>query len=366
MTVNERKTVLVAPMNWGLGHATRMVPVVEVLIKQGVKVILAADKRPYDFLRQRFPECEMIRLPGFEPVYPEKRSMTVQMLFSFPKMMRCAREANRKLQKIIEKYQIDVVISDNRYELYSPKIYSIFITHQLNIRTRKTQKPFKPIITYLINRYISKYDELWIPDFEDLQQNLAGSLSHPARYPVKNYHFIGPLSRFKHQTVGKTAFFDLLVILSGPEPQRTVFEQIIMEQLARTNLQTVILQGKPEEKKKQTQGNISLISHTDDEEMAALIRSAPLILSRPGYSTIMDLTVFGKKAIFVPTPGQTEQEYLAQKLERSGYCYYEEQKSFDLVRAVKEAEKYTGLPETPGDNHLEIIVSNLLHKIQVT
>ena len=142
-------------MNWGLGHATRLVPVIEALLKQEAKIILATDKRPYDFLRQRFPECEMIRLPGFDPIYPEKRSMAVQMLFSFPEMMRCAREANRELQKIIENYQIDAVISDNRYELYSPKVYSVFITHQLNIRTRKTQKLFKPIITHLINHYIS-------------------------------------------------------------------------------------------------------------------------------------------------------------------------------------------------------------------
>jgi uncharacterized protein (TIGR00661 family) len=284
------------------------------------------------------------------------------MLFSFPEMMKCARKASLELEKIIKKHQVDIVISDNRYELHSPKVYNVFVTHQLNISTRKMQKLFKPVITHLINRHIRQYDELWIPDFENQEQSLAGSLSHPARYPVKNYQYISPLSRFKQQKTVETASFDLLVILSGPEPQRTIFEQIVTGQLTQTNLQTVILQGKPEVNKRQTQGNITFISHTEDEEMASLISSARLVLSRPGYSTIMDLTVFGKKAVFVPTPGQTEQEYLARKLEQSGWCYYEEQKSFDLARAVDKAKIYTGLPEITENGQLETSVKNLLQQ----
>ncbi len=352
-------------MNWGLGHSTRLVPVIETLLKQEAEVILAADKRPYEFLRQRFPDCEIIRFPGFEPFYSGKRSMAVQMLFSFPDMLRHARKANRALQKIIDDRRIDVVISDNRYELYSPKVYSVFITHQLNIRTGKGQKLFKPVITHLINSYISRYDELWIPDFEDPKENLSGILSHGGRYPVENVRFTGPLSRFKWQPGEKSNLFDLLILLSGPEPQRTIFEQTVTAQASQTDLRTVIMQGKPEEKKKQTQGNITLISHADDEEMAALISSAPLVISRPGYSTIMDLSVFGKKAVFVPTPGQTEQEYLAMRLKKSGCCHYEEQKSFDLTRAIREVEKYTGLPKTTDSDHLENLVRSLLHKIQV-
>ena len=362
--MSQQKTVLVAPMNWGLGHATRLVPVIEALMEHKTKVILAADKRPYDFLRLRFPECDIVRLPGFEPVYPGNRSLAVQMLLSFPKMMKCARTARRALQKIIEDYRIDMVISDNRYELYSPKAYSVFITHQLNIQTRNRQKIFKPLITRFINRFIRKYDELWIPDYEDLQRNLSGALSHLSKYPLKNYHFTGPLSRFKLKDIPETEHFDLLVILSGPEPQRTIFEKIILDQVSETDLKTVVLQGKPEKKGKQEHGNVTLIPHTGDREMAGFIQSAPLIISRPGYSTVMDMTVFGKKAIFIPTPGQTEQEYLARQLEQAGYAYFEEQKSFNLKRAVEKAQGYKGLPKMPANNRLKILTGDLPGKIQ--
>ena len=363
--MTHQKTVLVAPLNWGLGHAARMVPVIELLLSRKVNVLLAADKRPYDFLKKRFPGCEMIRLPGYEPFYPEKGSMAFNMLLTFPHMLTKARQAKKILQELIDSYAIDLVISDNRYELSSSKTYCVFITHQLSVQTIGWQRLFQPLITQLIYRHIKRYDELWIPDYEDEQHNLSGRLSHVKKFPVKNYHFTGPLSRFDpDDKIKVNEETGVLVTLSGPEPQRTVFEQLITKQLLQSKLIATVLQGKPGKYKTKHKENITFISHADDPQMAALIKSAEIVISRPGYSTIMDLSVFGKKAIFVPTPGQTEQMYLAFELMKRGYCYFEEQTSFNLTRAIEASKKYSGLPLLTKNKKLDVIIEKLLSRIQ--
>ncbi|MCB2207793.1 MAG: hypothetical protein KQH67_05810 [Bacteroidetes bacterium] len=356
-----RKTVLITPLNWGLGHATRMVPIIEYLLNNNANVLIAADKRPYDFLKQRFPETEIIRFPGFEPRYPHSSMMAVRLSASFPAFWRQSHQAHKVLQEIVKEKQVDIIVSDNRYECYSKHTYSIFITHQLQVQTKGFQKLFQPFITRLIYRYIKKYDELWIPDYEDTDENLSGKLSHVKQFPIRNYHFTGPLSRFK--TISKKPFnetIDILVILSGPEPQRSILEELISKQALKTGLKTTILQSKPEVNTDIQKENIRIISHADDTQMAVLIQSASMIISRPGYSTIMDLHVFGKKAIFIPTPGQTEQEYLAKKMKALGYCYFEKQKSFELNKALLVSEKYTGIPKTTSQHQIESLIDRLL------
>ncbi|NOX86093.1 MAG: glycosyltransferase [Chlorobi bacterium] len=359
------KTILVCPLDWGLGHATRMVPVIEALLDQGARVILGADNRPLSFLMQRFPGCEFVKLPGFTPVYPKDGSMALAMLKSFPQMRTAANKAHELLQKIISEKQVDIVISDNRYELHSENAYCIFITHQLDIATPGITAPARPIIRGIINQYIRKYNELWIPDFEG-EPNLSGKLSHIKNMPVNNYHFIGPLSRFigiKAETPAEEP--DILVLLSGPEPQRTILEELLISQLTDTGKKAMILQGKPEETPERHTGNIKLIPHLPDEKMAGLIKSAKLIISRPGYSTIMDLAVLGKKAVFIPTPGQTEQEYLAERFKREKNFYSEPQKTFELKRAMEKQGHYKGLSVRINYRTLEKRIDTILKQIQV-
>ena len=338
-----QKTILVCPLDWGLGHATRMVPVIQLLLDKGAKVIIGADHRPLSFLMQRFPDCEFVKLPGFTPVYPKDGSMALVMLKSFPQMRAAAHKAHELLQKIIAEKQVDIVISDNRYELHSEKARSIFVTHQLDIATPGITAPAKPIIRGIIKQYIRKYDELWIPDFEE-EPNLSGKLSHIKNMPVSHYHFIGPLSRFSLVNAEpRTEKTEILALLSGPEPQRTLLEDLLIRQIAASGKKAVILQGKPEETPEPQTGNIKLLPHLPDAKLAGLIKCAGTIISRPGYSTIMDLAVLGKKAVFIPTPGQTEQKYLAERFKNKKIFYSEPQKSFDLHRALKEQEKYKGL-----------------------
>jgi len=237
-------------------------------------------------------------------------------------MLRFADKAHNNLEKLIKEKNIDIVISDNRYELWTNNAKTVFITHQLNVQTPKYGRVANSAIRQLIYSFIKKYDELWIPDNEG-ENNLSGKLSHVKKFPHDNYHFLGPLSRFQFVQPEKIdKKIDILIILSGPEPQRTILEVKLKDQAFQTGLKTVILQGRPDDENYETFGNVEVFSHLSDEKFAGYLLAADIVISRPGYSTLMDLAWFGKKAIFIPTPGQTEQKYLAKYLKEKGYYNY--------------------------------------------
>ncbi|HJN06746.1 MAG TPA: glycosyltransferase [Bacteroidales bacterium] len=355
-----RKNILVCPLDWGLGHATRMVPVIEMLERKGANVIIAADNRPLEFLVQRFPQNTTIQLPGYSPNYPSNNNMALAMLTSLPSMILEARQANRRLQTIINEHNIDAVISDNRYELSTSKVPTVFITHQLNIQTSGWHKIGKPIINCTINHYLNKFNEVWVPDIPG-KFRLSGNLSKSNKFASKLFN-IGLLSRFsKPEVTHKSNSIDILIILSGPEPQRTILEKLLLSQALKTELKTVILLGKPEEQVSNENKNVKLISHITDDEFSLLIQSAKIVISRPGYSTLMDLAVFGKKAIFIPTPGQTEQEYLANRLLDEGIAFSQSQSNFDLPTALKNEKLYKGLFLENKPELLELRIDKLLN-----
>jgi uncharacterized protein (TIGR00661 family) len=355
-----KKKILICPMDWGLGHATRMVPVIEIFRKKNAEVILGADNRPYEFLKKRFPGLEVIRFPGYIPHYPAKGSMALKMISEMPDMLRFADKAHDLLEKFVKERNIDLVISDNRYELWSKRVKTVFITHQLNVQTPKYGRMANSALRQVIYSFIRKHNELWIPDFEGAE-NLSGKLSHVKKFPLDNYHFIGPLSRFQFvepRPVHKKT--DLLIMMSGPEPQRTILEVKLKDQAFQTGLNTVILQGRPEDDHYEHFGNVEIFSHLPDEVMAGYIHAAKMVISRPGYTTLMDLAYFGKKAIFIPTPGQTEQKYLARSLKEKGLYNYQSQKGFDLVKALTESESYSGIQLKNDLKKLEERVNRLL------
>lgn len=360
--MSKQKTILVCPLDWGLGHATRMVPVIELLLKKKARVIIGADNRPLAFLRKRFPACEFVKIPGYQPTYPAKGSMVVKMIRDFPTMLSAARRSKILLDELVEEMKVDVVISDNRYELSTHKAYCVFITHQLNIQASGMANLLIPATRFIINRFIKKYDALWIPDLEH-GTSLSGKLSHLPKYPLAETHFIGPMSRFDHQVKSDhTHTVDLLILLSGPEPQRSILEQLLYKQAAATPLKVVMLQGKPESDKQETIGNITTIAHLGDKALAQMIQSAGIVISRPGYSTIMDLIHFNKKAIFIPTPGQTEQQYLADRLMKQGFCIAQKQKNFNLQLALEGVKNTNPLSMTTDGQPLEIQLDRLLKR----
>ena len=356
-----KKRILVAPLDWGLGHATRCIPVIRELLFQGAEVLIAADGRPFELLQKEFPRLELIRLPGYEISYPQNGNMLMSMFFQFPKLVKKIYQEHHILNKIIQEKKIDVVISDNRFGLWNSEIHSIYITHQVLIKCPPFFKLMEPVLYSFNSWIINKYDECWIPD-EAGDPNYSGDLSH--RYPLpKNATYIGIQSRFSetNDTAAETKKYDLMFVLSGPEPQRTVFEENILGQLKNLSLKSVLVRGTPGEEFSGTKTeNTTIISHLDSKEMQKAILSSDLIISRSGYSTVMDLAVLGKKAVFVPTPGQTEQEYLAARFKSGQVVYSETQEEFELKRCLTESKKYKGFSLFKSSEIVRIKVSEIL------
>ena len=332
--MKSRKRILVAPLDWGIGHATRCIPIINALIENNYDVILAADGRPMHLLSTEFPNLEMIRYSGYNIRYTKYLPMTISILLQIPKLLWNIRKEHASLAEIINDYKIDGVISDNRFGAYSTKVPSVYITHQLNIQS----KYFPKIIRALNYSFIDRYDVCWIID--DKKNNLAGDLSTPDLLP-KNTYYIGAQSRFNKKDVTKQ--YDFLAIISGPEPQRTIFEKGLVKALKNRHEKTLIILGKPESELTFNIGNITIKSHLKYKELNKVILESDLIICRPGYSTIMDLAKLNKSAFFIPTPGQTEQEYLANYFSLSKKCYTQKQSEFNFDIAIKESRKYSGL-----------------------
>ena len=342
------KTVLVCPLDWGLGHAARDVEIINLLLLNKCKVIIGADKAPLFFLRQEFPQLDYIEIPSVKVNYPKNGSMFFKLLLSVPKLLIGIYKEHKLLKKIFEENEIDVVISDNRFGLWNKKTESVFITHQIRIMMPSGFKFLeKPV--YLLNRFfINKYDYCLIPDFEN-ENNLSGRLSHDVELP-KNTIYIGILSRFdikKNLPQTEKVEFDILAIISGPEPQRSIFENILISKIKNSKYKCLIIRGKPLSKQIINIENIVFKNHLKTDELQNFILTTPIIVSRSGYSTIMDLVRLKKtatanllqKVILVPTPGQTEQEYLAEYLKNKNMFYTVSQNDFDLVSAIENFDK---------------------------
>jgi predicted glycosyltransferase len=340
--------ILVCPLDWGIGHATRCVPVIRQLLQQKHDVIIAADGRPLDFLREYFPELEFIRLSGFRVSYPVKNNMVLKMAFQSPSILYGIYREHKRLNMIIRDHRIDVVISDNRFGMWSRKAYCVYITHQVRIKAPERMKWAEPLL-YRAHHWITRhYDECWIPDIPGTN-NLSGDLSHRQPLP-ENGHYIGFLSRFDNDNSlvtpdDGTKGPELLIMLSGPEPQRTVFEDMILKELAaKPQPNIVILRGLPGNHEQSSPlPGVTMYNHLPDKEIIRLIRSAGTIICRPGYSTIMDLVTLGRNALLVPTPGQTEQEYLAGYLSEEGMFVMMRQEGFSLGEAIKAGKQLPGI-----------------------
>ncbi len=354
---NKSKTVLICPLNWGLGHASRNVIIIKKLLDSGFKVIIGADKAPLLFLQAEFPELPFIKIPSVEIKYPKGKRMVLKMLFSMPKILYGIVNEHKQLKKILANNDVDIVISDNRYGLWSKNVYSIFITHQLEIQLPEWMNPIKYFVNKINYWFIRKYNLCWVPDFLG-NNNVAEVLSHPKNMP-KNIRYVGLLSRFKRIELQEKKY-DILAILSGPEPQRSVFEQILIKELKTCKLKALIVQGKPGILSDYNKYNIDFVSHLSTENLGQLISTTPVVISRSGYSSIMDYISLKKNAILVPTPGQTEQEYLAKILKEKYWFYSVNQNEFNIKTAIKQLTSYQIPDFKINSSLLEKEIENLL------
>lgn len=348
------KRILIAPLDWGLGHATRCIPLIRHILALGHVPVIAADGRPLALLRDEFPALEFISFKGYEISYPEGQGMVWKMGVAAPRIIRRIAEEHKELQGMIDHYRLNGVISDNRFGLYSNKVPCAYITHQVMIKA-----PFLEGYLHRLHKgYMDRYHEVWVPDHRD--NGLSGDLGH--KYPLPTAgRFIGPLSRF---VAGDTVpSRDILVLISGPEPQRTRFERMVLDQLERFEGTAMAVLGTPEVKGYRTDSiGHTIVPHLPAAALEQAIRESRLIISRSGYSTIMDLSVLGKKAAFVPTPGQTEQEYLGTLFHQRKQHLLMPQRQFDLHRAWADSKDFTGFAPREShayEEHVERFVTSL-------
>jgi uncharacterized protein (TIGR00661 family) len=335
--MQKSKNILIAPLNWGLGHATRCIPIIDAIIKNGDRPIIASDGLALALLKKEYPKQTFIELPSYDISYAkEGLNLKLKMLKDSPKIWMAIRNEHQMLQKIIPKYTISGIISDNRLGLYSNLVPSVIITHQLQVLSGSTTW----LSTQLHLHYIKKYDYCWIPD-ADGPDNLSGKLSYNDDFEIEKV-YLGPLSRFKN-TGNYQKKYDLMVLLSGPEPQRGILEKRLLTELKKYKEEVLFIAGKVEkEQKVKKKGRLTYYNYLSTDGLQKALDRSEMVLSRSGYTTIMDLQKIGKKAFFIPTPGQFEQEYLAELLDQKGIVPYATQEDFQ-IQMLSRVKHYKGL-----------------------
>jgi len=356
--------ILISPLDWGLGHAARCIPVISLLNEAGHKITLAGYGRSLIMLQKEFPFLESIELPGFSPSYPKSGYMVLHLFLQLPQFIGSIIHEHRELKKISTRRHFDIIISDNRYGLWDKNTRSILITHQVMIKTPGWMR-FAEYWLYRVSRFlISRFDECWIPD-EKERPGLSGDLSHNYPLPV-NAKFIGTLSRFKQaESLPSNISHEgkITAIISGPEPQRSLFEELVTKQLRELNHPATIIGGRPETGRLAvTESNLSILPYLTSDDLRSVIISSSLVICRSGYTSIMDLEALGAKALFVPTPGQTEQIYLAGLLQQAGIALYRTQEGLNLKADIVEALKFPGFRKNTVTNGLITAIAELKKK----
>lgn len=358
------KTVLLAPLDWGLGHATRCIPIIRILVKNNCTVLIATSGHHKNLLQAEFPELRFLDLPGYGIRYG-KVNVLLRLVLQLPLFFRNIRLENKWLQQVIDNYSIDAVISDNRYGLYSPKATCVFMTHQLQVQSPPIFKWMEKFVRNGLYRYIRHFDTCWVPDVADEKTSLGGALSHPVVLPNIPVSYVGWLTRFSLQPVLPKKR-KLLISLSGPEPQRTVLEELLMPQLKEAGGEVLLIRGLPGDTEMECQiTNVTVINHLPGLELQKAIAESEFFMSRCGYSTLMDLQVVPCRCLFVPTPGQTEQEYLGRQITISQKALVLHQKNINLPKALNTAASLPYFSDGYYQNtHLEKVLINWANTIR--
>ena len=303
-----RPRILVVPLDWGLGHATRCIPVIRSLMEHN-DVVLAGEGAVVVLLQKEFPDIPILFLKGYRIKYSRHKSLfALKILIQFPGIIAAIRQERKWLKRIITSERIDAVISDNRFGLFNKNIPCIYITHQLHIQAGNNM--FNKIAQRIHYHFINKFAACWVPDNKN-GQTIAGILSHPLVLPKVPVDYLGVLSRCKRTVTVKK--YDFLLLISGPEPQRSIFENILLKAFEKSPLSLAIVRGLPGNNipLKISNSKVIIFDHLAADDLCRLIQECESVIARSGYSTIMDLVTLQQKAVLIPTPGQTEQEYLA-------------------------------------------------------
>jgi uncharacterized protein (TIGR00661 family) len=337
--MSKQLKILVSPLDWGLGHATRLVSLLRYLEKQHHHLLIGVNTLTSDFLKEQFPEATFYQLPSYNISYSNSGSPLTNLKL-IPKILKAKKAENNWVKNFLQSNKVDLIISDSRFGFHHPSVPSVIISHQLSLQFPKAYSILGHLAQRVNEKWLQEFDQIWVPDTD--HHFLSGELSKNKK--LQGY-YLGSLSRFSPSNapnpLGKEY---ILCLLSGPEPQRTKFEDLLLKQAPSINNHLVIIGGKPHQQKKhQDHENLTYFSHLHDDAMVNYIQNALWVVSRSGYSSLMDYQALGCKRVFlVPTPGQTEQIYLAQRMKELKICDYGIQDSLDLSKIESQSTSFTG------------------------
>ncbi len=331
------KRILVAPLNWGLGHVTRCIPLIKELERLGADVFLASDGVALHLLKAEFPHLPTLELPSYRIRY-QTSNMVWNIGKQLPRILWAIRGEQWATERLVQVHGIRGILSDNRYGCFSTRACSVLLSHQLHLRIpgRLLRWPANQALRLAFSRF----DAVWVPDVADAP-GLSGELSHGA--PVHpNVHYAGILTRM--QAYESEYEYDVAIVLSGPEPQRSILEQRLMEQAISLPQKFIFIQGNTLSKKHYyAADNVEVVSFLTSKELNDVLVASKVLVCRSGYSSVMDLAGLGKKAILIPTPGQTEQEYLADTLAEQHVFVVQRQEAIDLHNGIRQLSRTSGL-----------------------
>ncbi|WP_299398599.1 glycosyltransferase [uncultured Gelidibacter sp.] len=330
-----KKRILIAPLNWGLGHAARCIPIINALLTHNFTPIIASDGAALSLLKKEFPELESVELPSYNIRYSKNGDfLKLKLLMHTPRIIKTIRLEQLAIERIVKTHAIDGIISDNRFGVFHKDIPSVFITHQLKVLSGNTTR----LSTAIHQRIIKKFDVCWVPDYAG-EPNLSGTMGHIENAEL-NITYIGPLSRF--QKSAAPTEYEIMVLLSGPEPQREILEKKLLTTFKDYNGKVLFVRGvMGTEQSCHTSNNMTVYNFMTTEMLEKSLNTSNLIIARSGYTTLMDLAKLGKKAFFIPTPGQFEQEYLAKTMTENNWAPSCNQQEFSLEK-LKSIHDFNG------------------------
>lgn len=336
--MTKSKNILVAPLNWGLGHATRCIPIINKLIEKGFTPILASDGDALALLKKEFPHLEHYTLPSYNISYAKKgQFFKWKLLLNMPQLISAVLKETKQVRQLANQLQLSGIISDNRLGVFHSKISSVYITHQLTVLSGNSTL----LTSKLHKKVIAKFCECWVPDLHG-SDNFSGQLGHP-KITIPNIKYIGLLSRFKNTNTIQT--HDYLVLLSGPEPQRSILETKLLNELKNSSKNILFIRGVIQPQQTiAVNNNMTIYNFMTGHQLEDAINKSTLVISRSGYTTLMDLAKIGKKAFFIPTPGQFEQLYLAKKMKDLRYAPFALQDDF-CIQDLDTINNYDGLSD---------------------
>lgn len=344
---NESWKIFIAPLNWGLGHATRMLPLIRSFLTDNHKVYIGAIGRSLELLKEEVPQALFLDFPPYPIKYSRSGYFVTRfMLVTFPNMLLAMLREKYFLKKYHRKIQFDLIISDNRFACNLPDVKSILISHQLRYELPRPIYRWSKLPEYFNYLFFRKFDQIIVPD-EEVPESLTGLLSHKLNYlPGQSLYYAGIISDLRITRENCGAPIDYFIILSGPEPQRTLFENLILEQVYQLDGKIVVVLGRPEKRYIIRVGNAIIHTYMDRHTISSYMHRAEFIIARPGYTTVMEMVELEKKGFFIPTPGQIEQEYLAGYYLNQGWCLSVPQKNLNLNENLNRAKSFPGFPKT--------------------